>query len=178
MARHPWQAWTIELALCFSCSGEAENSASASASATTGQALDCISEHPVVAESDLRGDQIFAPCAARAPEPGETPSEMEVACEASTVAAAERGCELAGTPCTGAIVVSKAAALCVAGQNGDLTAVDGPYAELIYHSGFQVPVWNIFTVTEVGPGSRRGNIFTVDATTGEFLRSALWEATS
>lgn len=84
---------------------------------------------------------------------------------------------MSGTPCEGAIVVSKAAALCVAEENGDLTTLQGPYANLTYHSGFQVPVWNIRTVTETGREGSGGRTFTVDATTGEFLRSGAWEAT-
>jgi hypothetical protein len=68
--------------------------------------------------------------------------------------------------------------LCVAGEAADLTTREGPYVELIYHSGFQRPVWNVFTITNVADGGgRAGGTYTIDAASGELLGTFGWNET-
>lgn len=133
----------------------------------------CMDEHPLVTEADARGDQVFSGCGA--PPPG-TPNPEPVACDASTIAGTERECELENMPCANAIAVSRAAALCIAMENFDLTTLEGPYLELGFHSTFATPTWNVITVTAADGATRGGAIYTIDATDGEVLGSFGWFA--
>lgn len=138
---------------------------------------ECVSQNPIRNEADVTGDQVFSQCAAVHPEPGATPPKPEP-CDASTLAAAERECAADGAPCSGKVVVSRSAALCIAAQGGELETLEGPFAELFYHSTHRVPVWSVNTVTaKDGSGRSSGLGFTVDATTGELLSTHGWSAT-
>ena len=135
-----------------------------------------MSDNPIRTEADVTGDQVFAGCASPMVEPGEPIPDTEP-CDASTLAAAERECDADGAPCGGKVSVSRTAALCIAAQGEQLETLEGPYAELFYHSTYRVPVWTVSTVTSKSEAGQSGGAsYTIDATTGELLATHGWSA--
>ncbi len=127
--------------------------------------------NPLDSELDAMGDQVFVTCDAAASQGdgNEAPS-----CDASTIASAKRACTAAGIPCD--VAVSRNAAMCIATTDRDLSTLEGPYMELVYHAGYQRPVWNVVTVRRhIVGGGRGGDVYTVDASDGAFLGVYYWE---
>ena len=139
----------------------------------------CISRNPIRSAADTTGDRVFSGCASPPPaEPGAPPPPEAPPCDASTLAGVERVCELEGTPCTGQVTVSRAAAVCFVEAEFDLTsALQGPFVELIYNVMFQKPIWSVRTVDQGTMTGGGGRSFAVDATTGEILSANNWIAT-
>ena len=133
---------------------------------------ECIDDNPILTDADAVGDQVFALCEA---SDSEEPTDEPPTCDVSTIGGAERGCEEDGAPCDGTIAVSRAAAICIADERADISSLEGPYAELIYHSGYKRPVWSVLTVTNVYiTGGRGGDVYMIDAANGGYLGKVDW----
>jgi hypothetical protein len=99
----------------------------------------------------------------------------------------------ASTPCTGtaadricdeARFITADAAICIARAAGLEPGLHAPKARLIYHYGFRRVIWSVENVRwrDTAPtgfsGGSSGDIFAVDAVTGEFLGKCSWESVS
>lgn len=129
----------------------------------------CLDQFPATSEADFASDG-EGTCAV-APTATTTST-----CPPTTRADVEAQCADAGAPCDGTIAVGHDAAVCVAQEAGLADGLSGLRATLLYHNGYQRPVWNVQNTLVDQSGSSSGEAVTVDAATGDALETTQWQA--
>jgi len=131
----------------------------------------CIEQYGASDGYDFSGDGWHVDCA-------QPPEGEPVECEALTVEDVEAECAADGHDCAGQIVVTRAAAACVAQEEGLAKGIDDTvHADLLYNVEYGLPIWAVSNVLADDGASSSGESLHVSAIDASALGRFEWSAT-
>ena len=129
-------------------------------------AQDCITAFAVEKGYGHEGDQYAHEC--------HDPCNPNADCGPPTVQEIQDECFGRGHPCEEAFI-TRDAAVCIAEAREIDPGLEGPYADLVYDElHHQRPVWDVRTLVTDGEDEQSGDMFLIDAVTGELLTESAW----
>ena len=131
----------------------------------------CLSANPGTSEADFQSDRWHTSC----PSP---PAGNSTTCPPPTITEIESRCSEDGHDCTGQISVSKAAALCIARENGLEEGLEGLHAELLYNYEYRIPIWATSNVLYKQADSAGGKSLAINASDGKVIERTSWMSMS
>ncbi len=131
----------------------------------------CVAQYGADDGYDFVGDGWHVDCAA-------APGDDDAACDPWTVADVEAACADDGHDCAGRIVVTRAAAACVAQEEGMAKGIDDTvHADLLYSDEHRLPIWAVSNVLVEEGAAASGESLHVSAVDAGALGHYEWSST-